>query len=184
MINSLYDKFKYLSEGGSIWLISDPHFDDKDCKLMNPNWMSPDKHIQILNEHILKNDTLICLGDCGNLDWFKKLKSGYKILIKGNHDDKGNSHYIPYFDEVYGGPLFIGDKILLSHEPVNGLKFCTNIHGHVHNGTYSYTDHDGGRHVNIAADVIDWQPLNLGKAIKKGLIAGLPTIHRLVIDNR
>lgn len=183
MIASLYEPFKKWSEHGSVWLISDPHFEDEDCLLMNPNWLSPNQYVEILNKQIQKSDTLVCLGDCGNLEWFDKIKAGRKVLIKGNHDDKGNSYYAPYFDEVYDGALFISDKILLSHEPINGLQFCTNIHGHCHNGEYCYLDEFGCRHLNIAADVIQWQPVSLGKLIKSGLVAGIPTIHRLVIDS-
>lgn len=182
MIQSLYEPFKKWSEQGSVWLISDPHFDDLDCKLMNENWITPEEHINILNKNIHKNDTLVCLGDCGNLERFKELKCQNLILIKGNHDDKGNSRYTPYFKEIYSGALFISSQILLSHEPVYGLKFCCNIHGHEHNGVQDYTDREGGKHLNIASDVIQWQPINLGKLIKCGLIAELPTIHRITID--
>lgn len=182
MIQSLYEPFKHWSDGGSIWLISDPHFEDTDTKLMNPNWIDVNEHIKIINNMVYKNDTLVCLGDCGNLERFNDIKCKNRVLIKGNHDDKGNSKYIEYFKEVYKGALFISDQILLSHEPIYGLKFCVNIHGHEHNGTYDYTDKEGGIHLNIASDVIGYVPFNLGRGIKNGLIAGLPTIHRLVID--
>ena len=39
MIKSLYDTFKKWSLTGSVYIISDTHFDDSDCKLMNPNWI-------------------------------------------------------------------------------------------------------------------------------------------------
>ena len=183
MIQSLYEPFRKWTDNGSVWLISDPHFDDADCKIMNKDWIKPEEHIQILNQNIYKNDTLVCLGDCGNLERFKELKCRNLILIKGNHDDKGNSKYTPYFKEVYSGALFISPQILLSHEPIFGLKFCCNIHGHNHNGTYYYLDAEGCIHLNIASDVVQYQPVNLGKLIKEGIIAGLPTIHRLTIDN-
>lgn len=182
MIQSLYEPFKHWSDSGSIWLISDPHFEDTDTKLMNPNWIDVNEHIKIINNMVYKNDTLVCLGDCGNLERFNDIKCKNRVLIKGNHDDKSNSKYIKYFQEVYKGALFISDQILLSHEPIYGLKFCINIHGHEHNGVYDYTDKEGGRHLNIASDVIGYVPFNLGQGIKNGLIAGLPTIHRLVID--
>lgn len=182
MIQMLYEPFRKWSDEGSVWLISDPHFDDSDTKLMNPNWIAPEEYITRLNKSIHKNDTLICLGDCGNLERFKELKCQNLVLIKGNHDDKGNSQYSAYFKEVYSGALFIAPQILLSHEPIYGLKFCANIHGHEHNGVYSYSDRDECRHLNIAADVVEYQPVSLGELIKAGLVAGLPTIHRLTID--
>ena len=42
------------------------------------------------------------------------------MLILGNHDRKKD--YKDIFDEIYDGPLFIAEKILLSHEPVSGLS--------------------------------------------------------------
>ena len=41
MIATLYDKFKPWSAGGSVWIFSDPHFEDPDCPLMNPGWITP-----------------------------------------------------------------------------------------------------------------------------------------------
>lgn len=234
MIPGLYAPFQKWAQKGSVWLISDPHFDDEETMKKNPNWPSPIEYVSRLNKVITKNDTLICLGDCGKLNWISMIRAGYKVLIKGNHDDKGNLVYtrkmkydildkelysrkdaleimakkfpdcnftiteaydfhVPFerwsitidnglFDEVYDGPLFISDRILLSHEPINGLSFCTNIHGHCHNYYYDYTDIQGGRHLNIAADVIDWQPVELRKLIKSGLVSKLPNIHRITID--
>ena len=87
-------------------------------------------------------------------------------------------------DEVYSGPLFIREKILLSHEPVNGLPFCLNIHGHCHNYYHEYIDETGGKHLNIAADVVNFKILELNDIIKSGSIADIPTIHRITIDKQ
>lgn len=92
MISMLYEKFKEWSDSGSIYIISDTHFEDSDCKLMDPNWITPEQHIHNINSVVSKNDTLICLGDCGNPEWFDKIKAKRKILIKGNHD-AGTSKY-------------------------------------------------------------------------------------------
>ena len=66
MINSLYDNFKHWSGVGSVFLYSDPHFNDADCLLMNPNWPSPEEQIKRINQKVRKNDTLIILGDIGD----------------------------------------------------------------------------------------------------------------------
>lgn len=182
MIKSLYKQFQHWSEKGSVYIISDPHFDDADCPLMNPNWIPAADHVKKINETVHKNDTLICLGDCGDLEYFKQIKAGYKILIKGNHDDKGDSKYYPYFDEVYDGPLFISSKLLLSHEPVIGLPFCHNLHGHVHNGKRFWIDELGGTHLNFASDVTGWEVWSLGTSIKGGLLSEIDNIHRITID--
>jgi hypothetical protein len=66
------------------------------------------------------------------------IKARKKILLLGNHDAKGA--YNGLFNEIYTGPLFIADKILLSHEPVHGLTWCLNIHGHDHNNVEKYKE--------------------------------------------
>ena len=38
------------------------------------------------------------------------------------------------------GPVFIAEKILLSHEPVYGLLWFLNIHGHDHNCVKTYRE--------------------------------------------
>lgn len=198
MIKTLYKTFQHWSEGGSVWIISDPHFEDLDCKLMNPNWIEPEEHVKRINKNVHKNDTLVCLGDVGNPEWFAKIKARKKILITGNHD-KGNSIYEPYFREIYNGPLFISEKLLLSHEPIHGLEeICFNIHGHVHNGEpfrfRSYTEEDANRahgfinldgiptHMNLASDVVDYYPINLGEYIRKGILSYVKGIHGITIE--
>ena len=129
-------------------------------------------------KYVTKNDTLILLGDVGDIECVKKLR-GYKVLIKGNHD-KGNSYYKDVFDEVYEGPLFISQRILLSHEPIYGLDFCLNIHGHDHN-----LEHIGDEtHLNLASNVCGYKPIHLQKdVIEKGLLREIKDIHRITIDN-
>ena len=185
MISSLYDKFKPWSAMGSIYLISDTHFDDADCKYMDSNWISPAEHMEILKNKIYKSDTLIHLGDVGDASYLDELKC-YKVLITGNHDilSKVASH----FNEVYNGPLFIADRILLSHEPIYGMeKFALNIHGHVHQG-YTCAYYDNGKelitsHLNLASDVAQYMPCSLGDLIKSGFLSGKVNYHRLTIDD-
>ena len=50
MIKTLYNIFQRWSENGSVWIISDTHFDDSDCKLMDSRWISPEEHISILKK--------------------------------------------------------------------------------------------------------------------------------------
>lgn len=182
MIKTLYPQFQRWSEKGSVWIISDTHFDDADCKLMNKDWIPASKQKQILEEKCHRGDTLIHLGDVGEPTYLDGLKC-HKVLLSGNHDvlSKVASH----FDEVYNGPLFIADRILLSHEPIYGMeKFALNIHGHVHNGAWVIFDEDLGyiTHINMAADVCMYTPMNLGKLINNGQLSKIPNYHRLTID--
>lgn len=107
------------------------------------------------------------------------IKTGKRILLLGNHDSRGA--YKDLFSEVYAGPLFISDRILLSHEPVYGLPWCLNIHGHDHKNMEAYKD--GCKHINLAANVCEYTPINLGEIIKKGILSDIASIHRLTIDH-
>lgn len=102
MTKHLYDEIaKRWYRGGSIYLYSDPHFSDKDCYSHRfPGVELTKEKIEELDNMQINNinkvcravDTLIILGDVGNIECVKKLKSNYKILIMGNHD-KGVSNY-------------------------------------------------------------------------------------------
>lgn len=174
MINTLYPIFRQWSSKGSVYLISDTHFDDDDCKLMDEKWISPEEHLKNLS-HINKNDTLIHLGDVGNPEYMNKLKC-HKVLIMGNHD-QSSEKFIPYFDEVYTGSLIIAEKIILSHEPLD-INWAFNIHGHDHN-----KENKGDQyHLNLASNVVNYQPYSLSKIIKSGVLKNVKSIHRITID--
>ena len=71
MISTLYEPFRHWSENGSVYILSDTHFKDSDCKLMDPDWIEPDEQVDILNSVIMKNDTFVCLGDVGSPEYIK-----------------------------------------------------------------------------------------------------------------
>ena len=214
--------------GGTVWIFSDPHFSDLEAYRFKKIIKIPDKkdyfskfkdgdifetyethikklvekadkeQIKKINSKVGKNDTIIFLGDVGNLECIKDIK-GYKVLILGNHD-KGASNYKRriepeiiisngiskdydlytdnhLFDEVYEGPLMINDRVILSHEPVAVPEYMYNVHGHVHNKHFKGDDH----HLNCCAEAIDNTPVNLLKLIKEGLLKNIPNIHKPTI---
>lgn len=179
MINSLYKEYAdRWSSTGSVYIISDTHFDDPDCKLMDPNWISPQEHMQIIKADVHRNDTLIHLGDVGDAAYLDELKC-HKVLITGNHDvlSKVASH----FDEVYTGPLFIADRLVLSHEPLSGLEdWSWNTHGHIHSPIHDKTYYMPN-HVNLASNVYHFRVFNLGASIKGGLLSQIENYHRITI---
>lgn len=179
MIKTLYPTFRKWSEKGSVFIISDTHFDDKDCKLMDPNWIPSDEYIANLKIKVHKNDTLIHLGDVGNPEWMKYINA-YKVLITGNHD-AGAAVYEPYFDEIYTGPLMISDKIILSHEPIQEeIPWMFNIHGHDHDKENRGDVH----HLNLAANVIEYRVADLDEIIKSGCLKDIRSLHRITIDEQ
>ena len=80
------------------------------------------------------------------------------------------------FDEVYEGALIVGEKLILTHEPVE-IPWLFNIHGHDHAG------HKRANHLNVCSDVIGWEPVNFTQFLKSGFASKIQTIHRETIDN-
>ncbi len=143
---------------------------------MDPNWIPPEQHIDIIKKAAHKCDTLIHLGDVGNPEWLKQIKA-HKVLIMGNHDQSATK-FEPYFDEIFTGPLMIAEKILLSHEPIEGIDWALNIHGHDHS---RWTKRDQ-YHLNLASNVVGFQVYSLGEIIKDGALANIKSLHRDTID--
>jgi calcineurin-like phosphoesterase family protein len=157
----------------TVWIISDPHFGDEELRQGMGGRPSDDAIVRFINAKVGRKDTLICLGDVGDIEFVKKLR-GYKVLICGNHD-VGHTVYEEVFDEVYTGPLMIGEKLLLSHEPIQ-VPWALNIHGHDHQGTKRKGC------INVCADVIDYTPINLNQLLKTGIYKDVESIHRITID--
>ena len=170
----LYDCFQHWGEKNAVWVISDTHFGDKDIQKAFPNRPSDEELIKNINQKVGKTGTLLLLGDVGDIECARQLK-GYKVLICGNHD-AGAANYKEIFDEVYTGALIIGEKLLLSHEPIDA-KWIFNLHGHNHTG--AKTDK---YHLNVCADVIDYTPINFNQFLKSGALSKIQTIRRTVID--
>ena len=181
MIPTLYPIFREKwSKNGSVFLISDTHFQDFDCEFMNPHWISPEEHIQRLRKKISKQDTLIHLGDVGDVrafDLWPKWKRPYMVLIMGNHDETA-ARFENYFDEIYTGPLMIAQKLILSHEPIPECTWAFNIHGHDHNPKHTGDEY----HLNLASNVVGYQAMNLKEIIQSGVLNKIDSIHRQTID--
>ena len=179
-IPGMYDLFNEKWCKQTIWLISDTHFGDKELRDGIPSRPSDEELVKIINSKVGRKDTIIHLGDVGDVEYIKKLR-GYKVLICGNHD-AGATNYTEVFDEVYTGPLMVGEKLLLSHEPVD-IPWAFNIHGHDHAGT--------GRknHLNCCIDAhkkqfgLEWEPINMNQIMKTGLLSKTESIHRITIDD-
>ena len=82
------------------------------------------------------------------------------------------------FDRVFQGPVIIGEKLILSHEPVD-VPWAFNIHGHVHSGKPM----SDNRHFNVCGEARKcYEPVNLNQFMKAGFMAKIQTIHRDTID--
>ncbi len=199
MHRNLYESFKrwFHNDRGQVFFYSDPHFGDNQCSEFRKKhgmYVSDDEQIKRINSKIGKYDTIVFLGDIGNVYSITDIR-GYKVLLLGNHD-RGITNYrrdvksLPtaakmnviydnkLFDEVYEGCLMISDKIILSHEPVN-FPYALNIHGHKHDLPHRYDQ----LHVNVCAEAINFTPVSLKQIIKKGF-TGVKNIHDECIHKR
>ena len=174
MIAGLYDCFKHWSAQGTVWVCSDTHFG-------NAEWMRPsdEEIVKAINSKVGRKDTLILLGDVGDISMAQRLK-GYKVLIAGNHD-VGLSAYKEVFNEVYGGPLLIADRLILSHEPIVEIPWAFNLHGHVHD--LRAPINRSPMHKNCVVEALNYEPLNLNKFMRDGGLASVTSIHRATIDH-
>ena len=176
MIQGIYPTFNHWHSQGTVWITSDLHFADSDVAFYRNGKITDDELVKLINSKVGKKDTLIVLGDCGELDYVKRLK-GYKILIAGNHDT-GLDKFREVFDEVYSGPVMIAEKLILSHEPVD-VPWAFNIHGHVHSGEPM----SDNRHFNVCGEARKcYEPVNLNQFMKAGFMSKVQTIHRETID--
>lgn len=90
------------------------------------------------NSLVTKHDKVFVHGDVtfqmGGFDILHRLK-GFKVLIKGNHDDLFPLYkYADVFDDIQGALKYHGN-LLLSHIPIHESqmsRFKANIHGHLH----------------------------------------------------
>ena len=88
MIKSLYKTFQRWSKKGSVYILSDLHLGDSDCELIDKNWVSPERQIEIINRLAHKNDTFICLTDSNLNHTGIYLYSKGKIMIHLTFDYK------------------------------------------------------------------------------------------------
>lgn len=185
MTYELYPAFKHwFSASGNVWFYSDPHFGDEESWLLRKQFVRDignveafdNLQIATINKTCGKNDTLVILGDVGNIEYIKRLKAKKKILILGNHD-QGASYYTNVFDEVYAGPVIIAERLILSHEPID-FPYAVNIHGHDHSNC-GFKD---GLHINCCAEHINLTPICLSHIVKSGLLKNTINIHREAIE--
>lgn len=90
-IAGLYKIFNHWHAEGTVWIYSDPHFNDSDLKA-GINRPDADELVRRINAKCGRKDTFICLGDIVDVEYVRKIRAKYKILICGNHD-RGASNY-------------------------------------------------------------------------------------------
>lgn len=120
-----------------------------------------EKIIQELCNKLQPSDEVWNLGDFGSLtklyttDWIKA--TGAKAyFLYGNHDRHSDiSQFEHYFDQVFLYPVFLSQRLVISHYPVAVFPDTINIHGHLH-GAKLYPNN----YVNASIHVANYHPIS------------------------
>ena len=79
MIEQLYECFKHWSKKGSVWVYSDPHFNDEEAA--GYGRISDEEQLKLINSKVGKNDTIVILGDIGDIGFVRKIKRDKKHIL-------------------------------------------------------------------------------------------------------
>ena len=111
-IQGLYKIFDHWHQEGTLWIFSDPHFDDSDLEAGIHNRPSATEIVQRINAKCGRKDTLICLGDVGDIEYVKLLRAKRKILICGNHDAGRTNYERQVITQFFSKDLYTKEQAL------------------------------------------------------------------------
>ena len=135
------------------------------------------KQITEWSERLPKGSTLYNLGDFGSTDylWTTDIlrNAGINcIFIYGNHDSKSDlEKFEAYFDEVYQYPIYLSQKLVISHYPVAVFEDTINVHGHLHGSVL-----DQKNYITCSINDINYKPVSEQQI--NGRFAQLPKFNR------
>ena len=112
-IAGLYKIFDHWHQEGTLWIISDFHFGDDDLTTGIRNRPSAAEIVQRVNAKCGRKDTLICLGDVGDVEYVKLLRAKRKILICGNHDAGRTNYERQTWTEIFDQSQYQREDALL-----------------------------------------------------------------------
>lgn len=164
-------------DGRKFWITSDSHFGHKEIlnfergKRFSSIKEHDDFILQKWDEWMTKCDkekggVFIFLGDLGYVskdrELYDKICSMFgkhpceKLAIFGNHDKDNEGLMYFLFDAVSTVPVYIDDRVILSHEPEACWSHQLNIHGHLHNSWLS-----DPQHLCASIQVANYNPITL-----------------------
>ena len=117
-IQGLYKIFDHWHQEGTLWIFSDPHFGDSDLEIGIHNRPSAAEIVQRINAKCGRKDTLICLGDVGDVEYVKLLRAKRKILICGNHDAGRTNYERQIITRTFPQEIFQKDEALLEMQRI------------------------------------------------------------------
>lgn len=111
-IAGLYKIFDHWHAEGTLFIFSDPHFGDSDLEMGIYNRPSAAEIVQRINAKCGRKDTLICLGDVGDVEYVKLLRAKRKILICGNHDAGRTNYERQVITQLFSKVLYTKEQAL------------------------------------------------------------------------
>lgn len=154
---------------------SDPHFGHRNMAIrrgFKDEYEMGEHIVREWNSIVNKKDVTYILGDITmeksfDYYWLDQL-NGIKKVILGNHDQPQHvPELLTYVNNVASSKLIKKHEfgnIMLTHIPIHPQEFeyrlDYNIHGHIHENTYS-----DKRYINVSAEVIDYKPKLLSELL-------------------
>lgn len=111
MLPGIYDAFQHWAKQ-TVWVYSDPHFGDVDLECGIKNRPSDEAQIKMINSCAGRKDTLIILGDVGDIECVRQLRAGYKVLIMGNHDSGALNYKRRIETKVYDQDKYTKEQVM------------------------------------------------------------------------
>ena len=117
-IAGLYKAFDHWHQEGTLWIISDTHFGDTDIRRGFPDRPADDELVKRINSFVGRKDTILHLGDVGDVSYVKQLRAKYKILIMGNHDCGRTLYERQIITRTFPQEIFQKDEALLEMQRI------------------------------------------------------------------
>lgn len=148
------------------YFISDPHFRHKNItEFERHNFNSVQEHDAFLLKCFEKwarklkpEDEFWVLGDWGETEFLFVINMFQckTCFVMGNHDAQADiDKFRLHFDEVYEYPVYLSNKLVVSHLPVAVFEDQINIHGHLHGAVL-----DSDNYICCSLHVANYTPIN------------------------
>lgn len=103
-------------------------------------------------------DEFWVLGDWGNTDWLYLMDMFQckTVFVYGNHDAVADlEKFELHFDEVHIYPIYLSNKLVVSHIPQAVYSDQLNVHGHLHGMKI-----DDPRYISCSINDINYNPVS------------------------
>lgn len=166
------------------YFVGDPHFSHKNITIFSrdrfKNVQEHDDYLEFLfNKWSLKlnkesDAELWVLGDWFNTDylWVMQYFDCDTYFVYGNHDKaEDQKKFEKYFTKVYRYPLYISDKICVSHVPQAVFDDQINVYAHLHGNII-----DKPNYISSCLEVNNYELLTEKKVLS--LFSKMPKYNR------